>query len=147
MNAQVQSNDVFGFNSAPGDDPFAPKQPAPPTRQDFTNMVLNAYTPQTPNGQFQPAPNGTAPVPLTMSAIPPEEQEPQNEVDKALRKLVNVEHIDEPAEYGRKLTMLKEEKNKAKTMKGKSVPLPPVASGMIGTHATLSQISTVKGVS
>jgi hypothetical protein len=153
--ANFQSNAVFGFNSAPGDDPFAPKQQAPPTHQDFTNRVLNAYVPQapgsvphqTPNGQFQPAPNGTAPVLWTMNDSPPEEQEPQNEVDKALKKLVNVERINEPAEYGRKLTMMKEEEKRKKTIKGKSVPIPPVASGMIGSNATLSHISIVKGVS
>lgn len=72
-----------------------------------------------------------------------EEDEPKSAVEKAMKKLVNVNRIDEPAEYGRKLTMMKgEEKKKPK---GKSVPLPPVASGMIGQNATLSQISTVKG--
>jgi GMP synthase PP-ATPase subunit len=82
-----------------------------------------------------------------MNAISHEEEEPHNEVDKALRKLVNVERIDEPAEYGRKLTMMKEAEKKRKIIKGKSVPIPPTASGMIGANATLSQITTVKGVS
>jgi len=160
MNAPVQSNDVFGLNSAPSDDPFAPKAPGPPTHDDLTNMVMNAYAsqPQTPgaapvpNGQFSPsdaapAPNGTLQpaVPLTMNAVPSEPTEPQNEMDAALAKLVNVERIDEPAEYGRKLTMMaEEEKMKAKAKNGKSVPVAPIGSGMIGPNASLGQISAIR---
>lgn len=158
MNAQVQSNDVFGLNSAPGDDPFAPKAPGPPTHSDLTNMVMNAYAPQPqtpgaapmPNGQYPPnggvpqAPN-TAPVVLTMNAAPPESEEPANEMDAAIKKLVNVERIDEQPDYGRKLTMMKEEEEKMKrTNNGKSVPIAPIGSGMIGQNATLSQISGIK---
>lgn len=33
--------DAFGLNSGPEDDPFAPKAPPPPSRQDFANQVCN----------------------------------------------------------------------------------------------------------
>mmetsp|Transcript_27483 Transcript_27483/g.66742 ORF Transcript_27483/g.66742 Transcript_27483/m.66742 type:complete len:519 (+) Transcript_27483:190-1746(+) len=164
--APVQSNDVFGLNSTPGEDPFAPKAPGPITHNDLTNMVMNAYAPQpqTPgaapmqNGHYTPngagavpnggVPNGTAhpPVTLTMNATPPEPEEPVNEVEAAMKKLVNVERIDEEPDYGRKLTMMKEEEKKQKTANGKSVPIAPVGSGLIGQNATLQQISTVKDV-
>jgi len=159
MNAPVHSTDVFGLNSAPGVDPFAPQAPGPPTHNDLTNMVMNAYAPQPqtpgsapmPTGQFSPnsaapVPNGAyqPAVPLTMNAMPPGPTVPQNEMDAALAKLVNVERIDEPAEYGRKLTMMEAEKNKAKGKNGKSVPIAPIGSGMIGQNASLLQISGVK---
>ncbi|CAJ1966724.1 unnamed protein product [Cylindrotheca closterium] len=157
MNAQVQSNDIFGLNSAPGDDPFAPKAPGPPTHNDLANMVLNAYAPQpqTPgaapmqNGHYGPnggVPNGTSHpgTTLTMNPMAPEEEAPANDVDAVLKKLVNIDRIDEQPDYGRKLTMIKDEEKKKKTKNGKSVPLPPVGSGMIGQNASLQQISTVK---
>lgn len=77
--------------------------------------------------------------------VPTEDDEPQNEFDKALKKLVNVDRIDEPAEAEIKLTMMKqEEANKAP--KGKSKPLPPVGHNIVGGSATLDQIKSVKPV-
>lgn len=39
------------------------------------------------------------------------EEEPANEVDAALKKLVNFDHIDEPAEEKLKLTMKQQEED------------------------------------
>ena len=161
MNSAPPQGDVFGLNSMPGDDPFAPKAPPPPTHQDFTNAILGAYQnapPAAPTangapvaavpGQPQPptpTANGAAPAPMSMTALAntAAEEAPMTELEKAMKNLVNVDHIDSAP---LKLTMKKEEP-KRKSPKGKSVPLPPVASTMVGAGATLSQIrSTNHGV-
>lgn len=124
---------------------------------------MGAYgsQPQTPgaapieNGQYAPhgaTPNGGGAaaqpsVQLTMKPMTEEEEEPIKDAEAALKKLVNFDRIDEQPDYGRKLTMMKEEEKKKKTKNGKSVPLPPVGSGMIGQNASLQQISSVKDVS
>jgi hypothetical protein len=72
------------------------------------------------------------------------EEEPKNPFDAALKKLVNIDHIDEPAEEKLKLTMKKQEEEKAKKNKNKSVPKPPAITQMVGTGATLEQIKSVK---
>jgi hypothetical protein len=150
--------DVFGFGSNPHDDPFAPKPPPPPTHQDFASAILASYqspaAPATPMAGSTAAQNGYANTPdaatngstqsaLTMSmnnlAITVTEDEPISEFEKALKNLVNVDHIDEPAEGEVKLTMIKNEEAK-KTPKGKSIPKPPVGKGMVGENAPLSQI-------
>ena len=115
---------------------------------------MKAYTPQpqTPNGQHQPnggAPNGGTPprgVVLSMNAMHQEEEEQVDEMTKALKKLVNVERIDEAPDYGRKFTMKREEEEKKKSKNGKSVPIAPIGSGMIGQNAPLAQIAKVKDV-
>merc|ERR1712194_480623 len=79
---------------------------------------------------------------LSMNALAitsTEEKEPKSEFEKALTNLVNVDHIDEPAEGEVKLTMMKKEEA-AKTPKGKSIPKPPAGKGMAGSNAPLSQI-------
>lgn len=82
-----------------------------------------------------------------MQALVGAEEEPEeNEFDSVLKKLVNVDRIDEPAAGKTKLTMMREEE-KQKKPKGKSKPLPPVAHGMIGSGATLEQIKSVNPVS
>ena len=200
-----QSNDVFGLNSPPGDDPFAPKAPPPPSYTDLATSVslsfivappqffvsllflqlfgslsdplslhplqiMGAYTspppgaPATPgsaapgtpgaqngfatpqgNGQAAAAPNGG--VTMSMHALTiTEEEKPKDSFDSALKKLVNVDHIDEPAEGEIKLTMMKKEEEKKKK-KGKSEPLPPVASNFVGSGATLADIKTARPVS
>ena len=80
-----------------------------------------------------------------MNALVSTEEEPVSEFDAALQKLVNVDRIDEPAAGKMKLTMMQEEEKK-KTPSNKSKPLPPVAHGMIGKNATLSQIKQVNPV-
>jgi len=154
----------FGFNSSPYDDPFAPKPPPPPPAQDLASLVMGAYqngpTPSTPmagtnpNGwAYSPQENGEgAPPPtnLSMNALvnTVEEEAPVDALTKAMRNLVNFDHIDEPAEGEVKLTMVKKEEAKKKMAKGKSVPLPPVATTLVGTGASLSQIRQVQhGVS
>lgn len=148
------------------DDPFAPK---PPTHRDIASEILGAYgatspasmvtnssvgyeTPHYHPGQplalqddssehhHHQAMNGG----LSMNGLVETEEEPLNPFEAALKKLVNVDHIDEPAEEQIKLTMKKQEEAK-KGKKGKSQPKPPAASQMVGTGATLSQIASVKG--
>ena len=72
------------------------------------------------------------------------EEEPLNPFDAAVKKLVNIDHIDEPAEEQMKLTMKKQEDKTASKNKGKSRGLSPVAKNQVGSQATLSQISSVK---
>ena len=137
---------------AGADDPFAPK---PPTHNDIANEILSAYSASTPTsavgGQFSfdspPAQNGGGPTPpaQNMTAlVEVKEEEPLNPFEAALKKLVNVDHIDEPAEEQLKLTMKAKEDKDAHKNKGKSRGLPPVAKGQVGSQATLAQISSVK---
>ncbi len=148
----------FGFNSMPEDDPFAPRPPPPPPQQDFASMILGAYQnnppPATPTAGGPPEQNGSPYTPqtplqsMTILAVTQEEEGPISELEKAMRNLVNIDHIDEPAEGEIKLTMIKKEEEKRKQKKGKSVPLPPVGATVVGSGATLSQIKEVKhGVS
>eukprot|EP00934_Nitzschia_sp_Nitz4_P004309 Nitzschia sp. Nitz4//scaffold61_size107673//71490//73388//NITZ4_004246-RA/size107673-snap-gene-0.118-mRNA-1//-1//CDS//3329555743//4299//frame0 len=150
--------DVFGMNSMPDDDPFAPKPPAPPTRQDYTNAILEAYQspavtpmaarppataapgsspPPQPQGQFTPQSMGA----LTNTEV---EEAPMSALEKAMKNLVNVDHIDEPAEGEVKLTMIKKEEAKKKQPGNKSTPLPPVATNLVGKGASLAQIRETK---
>lgn len=162
MNSMAPQGDIFGLNSPPGDDPFAPKPPPPPSQQDFTNAILGAYQyapPATPTaapvppGQppvQTPESNGGAPQSLSMNVLTntAENEAPMTALEKAMRNLVNVDHIDEPAEGEFKLTMVKKEEEKKKTPTNKSVPLPPVATTVVGSGASLAQIREVKhGVS
>jgi len=153
------SVDVFGLHSALVQDPFAPRAPLPVTQQDMTNAILASYqspgsaAPQTPMANNAgaasslatpgtPHANGTnGGVTLSMNqlSLTSTNEKPKSEFEKALSNLVNVDHIDEPAEAGVKLTMMKREEAK-KVVKGKSVPKPPVGMGMAGSNAPLSQI-------
>lgn len=72
---------------------------------------------------------------------------PQSELEKAMKKLVNVDRIDEPAEQEIKLTMMKKEEEAKKAKSGKSKGIAPVATGMVGSNATLEHIKAVKPVS
>ena len=75
-----------------------------------------------------------------------DDSEPKSGIEIAMKRLVNIERIDEPAEAEVKLTMLQKEEAK-KAPKGKSRGLPPVAQGFVGQQATLAQIQEVKPVS
>lgn len=188
-----QPRDVFGLASPPEEDPFAPKPPPPPSRDDiarevrllrvflslflslyltffFRLQILGAYSAPTtpagmappnqfasPNGEASPQMNGHTPQievngggRLSMNTLAitaeAEEEEELDPVQAAMRKLVNIDRIDEPAEEKYKLTMMQKEE-KDKTPKNKSKALPPVASGYVGANATLEQIKTVKPVS
>lgn len=157
MSSPPPQGDTFGLNSMPGEDPFAPKPPPPPTAQDFQTAILGAYQagpPVTPTAAATgavppgegPVPNGSpAGQPMSMNALTntATEEAPMTALEKAMRNLVNVDHIDEPAEGEIKLTMIKKEEEKKKTPKNKSVPLPPVATKVVGSGATLSQIKSV----
>lgn len=70
-----------------------------------------------------------------------QEEEDKDPFHAALKKLVNIDRIDMPADGAYKLTMKEEEKKKKA---GKSEPIKPVANNMVGSGATLSQISSVK---
>jgi hypothetical protein len=158
-----------GFGAG-ADDPFAPK---PPTQNDLASDILKAYNSNTPSSQYQPGqpfsfdshgqplhqqPNGEygapqqpygggSPAGLNMNGFAitdGEEVEPQNPFDKMLKKLVNFDHIDEPAEEQMKLSLKKQEEEKAKKNKNRSVPLPPAASRVVGSGATLKEIAKVK---
>lgn len=149
------SSDPFGLNPSPYDDPFAPKPPPPPTHQDLASAILASYAappgvPVTPMAGSQQ--NGFSETPDTMQsngpgpglsmnelAITVTEEAPKSEFEKALQKLVNIDHIDEPAEGEVKLTMMKKEEAQ-KAQNGKSRPKPPVGVGFVGQNAPLSQI-------
>jgi hypothetical protein len=156
--APIQNGDPFGLYSPPVEDPFAPKPPPPPTHRDLASAILASYqmapsTPMagsmtngysySPDGAQSSMMNGTISSPPEQSmsslAITVTEEEPQSEFEKALKNLVNVDHIDEPAEGEVKLTMIKKEEAK-KAPKGRSVPKPPVGKGFVGENAPLSQI-------
>lgn len=83
---------------------------------------------------------GDAPQ-LSMNAAFEEKEEPKSELEEAMSKLVNFDHIDEPAEKEIKLTMAREEEKKKKS---KTSALPPAGTGYLGSNATLSQIKEVK---
>lgn len=84
--------------------------------------------------------NGSPPVQsMNNLALAVTEEEPQSAFEKALKNLVNVDHIDEPAEGELRLTMIKKEEAK-KAPKGRSIPRPPAGKGMVGENAPLSQI-------
>jgi hypothetical protein len=115
------------------------------------------YGGQYPPGQ--PYPPGGQPQPpqqhltlenggLSMSALSnTEEEAPADPVMKAVKNLVNIDNIDQPAEREIKLSMKKQEEEKARKVKdGKSRGLPPVAKNIVGSQASLAQISEVKKV-
>lgn len=156
------AGDPFGFGQpVPVDDPFAPKPPPQATRDDITNSILSAYGSQ-PQGGGQPQQQGHPPHPgqqmatmngnlansgmpsynggLAAPAPPPEKK--LSEFEKAMKRLVNVDRIDEPAEQEYKLTIKKEEEKKTKD--GRSKGMAPVATGLVGSNATLDQIKEVK---
>jgi len=153
------TNEVFGMNSPPGEDPFAPKGAGPPSHNDLANAILGAYTSPTassqgtpgaasqlsPGQQQQQTPQSfsLAPAnPVATNALVNAKEEPANELEAALGRLVNVDQIDVPASAMR-LTMMQEEEKKKKRPSGKSQPLPPVAHNIVGANATLSQIKQV----
>jgi hypothetical protein len=111
-------------------------QPPPPQQQQQGQQ-------QQQQGQPQSNGNGHAST-LTMGGLAQTEEAPVSAMEAAMRKLVNFDRIDEPAEQQIKLTMKKQEDEKAKKNKGHSRGLPPSALGQVGTAATLSQINSVK---
>jgi len=151
-------HDPFGLHSNMAnvnDDPFAPKPPPPPSQQDFASAILASYqtgpgTPLAPGTPGTPHTNGTtngygaggAGVALNMNAlaITTVQEPPKSEFEKALSNLVNVDHIDEPAEGEIKLTMIKKQEATRKLPNGKSIPKPPAGVGMVGSNAPISQI-------
>lgn len=123
------------------------------THQDLTNAVLGAYqspppaaAPQTPMAdryEATPATPQNGGVALSMNTLtiaPAADEKPKSDFEKALCNLVNIDHIDEPAEGEIKLTMMQKEEKRKKQITGKSVPKPPVGMGMVGANAPLAQI-------
>ncbi|KAL7567764.1 hypothetical protein ACA910_000519 [Epithemia clementina (nom. ined.)] len=142
------------YDSYASEDPFAPKAAPPATHSQKANEILSAYASpsQMPGGYGSPdlktgndlalvTTNGSSPGSMAMMNF--EEEEPLNPFDAALKKLVNVDHIDQPAEVH---LAVKKKENEADTMKkkGKSKGLPPAAHQVVGGQATLAQISEVK---
>jgi len=149
---------VFGLHSTRVEDPFAPKLPPPVTHQDLTNAILASYQfptpgtaepqtlmadagapPTTPGTPHTPGTNGGVTLSMNQLTLTALEEKPKSDFEKALSNLVNVDHIDEPAEGEFKLTMMRTE-NARNVVNGKSVPKPPVGAGMISSNAPLSQI-------
>ena len=140
------------------DDPFAPKAP---TQNEMLTSVLGLYsnppsTPTTPSAPPQPnfqspsvppsTPNGvnlTMNAPLTITQD--EEDAPKSAFDKALSNLVNFDDISAPADKDIQEAMKKKLEEQKRTG-NKSKPLPPAANNMVGSGATLAQISQVKPV-
>ena len=81
---------------------------------------------------------------FTMNGLVETEEKPSDPFEAALKKLVNVDHIDEPAQEKLKLARKKEEEENKKKRMGKSQPKPPAAQQIVGSQATLSQIQSVK---
>ena len=136
------------YVAAPG-----PPLPGTPAAAVSPQGAAPAASPGNEAFQAPPAQNGHGPAvtnnALTMNSYAittVEDDKPKNGIEAAMRRLVNVDRIDEPAEAELKLTMLQKEEAK-KAPKGKSKGLPPVAAGMVGTQATLSQIQEIKPVS
>jgi len=149
------SYDAYG-GAAPVDDPFAPK---PPTHSDIASGIMSAYGPTTPapaagapalmspdaaapteNGGETPQTNGQG-----MTMLKFEEEEPLNPFEAAMKHLVNVDHIDQPAAAKLKSNLKKEQEEEEKMKKkGTSKGLPPAAANVVGHQATLGQISEVK---
>jgi hypothetical protein len=149
------------------DDPFAPKVPS---QNEMLTSVLGLYgqapsTPSTPGAP--PQPNFQSPVAppsgscvnssvnfgntnLSMNAplsiVNDEEEAPKSAFDKALNSLVNFDDISAPAD--RDIEKARQKKLEEQKIKGnKSKALPPVANSVVGSGATLTQISQVKAVS
>lgn len=142
------------FDSYAPEDPFAPKAAPPVTHTQMTSEILSAYASPTAStavsgyaGFTTPDANDRALVttngesPGSMMKF--EEEKPLNPYDAALKKLVNVDHIDQPAEA---LLTVKKKEDETVVMKkkGKSKGLPPAAHQVVGGQATLSQISEMK---
>jgi hypothetical protein len=99
----------------------------------------------TPGGYSQPSTNGgVSSLNMNQLTITETEEAPKNPFEATLKKLVNFDNIDQPADEQIKLTMKQQEDEKAKKARNKSVPLPPAAARVVGSGATLSQIATVK---
>jgi len=171
--AVVASRDPYGLAQPMSayDDPFVPKPPPPATCNDIAKSILNAYGPPSQPGEQGHAPpqqpgQAGQPLPITngdqtradeLTRCPPltiygglnfasnEEEKPLSDMEKAMKRLVNVDRIDEPAEKEYTLTMKKETERVTKD--GKSKGLPPVATGLVGSNATLDHIKQVKPVS
>jgi hypothetical protein len=104
------------------------------------------------NGDAPPMENGGSvpggpPAPLSMNALVETEEKPENPFEAALKKLVNIDRIDEPAPEQLSLTMKKKEDENAKKLAKKSMPKPPAAARQVGSAATLAHISEVKAKS
>ena len=75
------------------------------------------------------------------------EEKPLSEFEKAMKKLVNIERIDEPAEQDYLVFMKTKNEEQKKAKDGKSRGKPPAAVGLVGSNATLDHIKSVKPVS
>jgi hypothetical protein len=118
------------------------------------HQILNAYAAPPPHPTM-PQQGGPAPMPGNqptfngghMPNAGAIEEKPLSELEKALKKLVNIERIDEPAEQEYVSISKKKEEEQKKSKDGKSRGKPPAAVGVVGSGATLDHIKTVKPVS
>ncbi|KAI2512322.1 hypothetical protein MHU86_1984 [Fragilaria crotonensis] len=80
-------------------------------------------------------------APLTITNE--EEDAPKTAFDKALSSLVNFDDISAPADKDIQEAMRKKQEEQTRKS-NKSKALPPAANNMVGSGATLAQISQVK---
>lgn len=142
----MNGNHMGGYGSpppaAPGGGYYQPGQPY--------GVVPNGSNPTNNGGYYNDTNGTTAGVTLSMNKLTMTEtlvvaeEKPSNPFEAAMKKLVNIDHIDEPAEEQYKLTMKQQEDERLKKLKNKSAPLPPAAARVVGSGATLREISTVK---
>lgn len=166
----MATGDPLGMNGY--HDPFAPKPPSSSDvandilKAYSSTSPTNGYGAPPSSGQYQPGQpfaNGGA-MPAGAQGPPPPQPgtpklsmnsglaltetaaatEAQNPFDAAMKKLVNFDNIDQPAEEQLKLTMKQKDDDAKKKNQFKSKPLPPAANRVVGSGATLSQISGVK---
>jgi len=154
--APAQS-DVFNlYQPTPFDDPFAPKPPPPKTHDDIANTILGAYgnspdvtlSENNPNIQLMLG-NGPSHMPDSNfhAQSADSDTQPIDEVNSLMQKLTNFDRIDEPRTSLMSLDMKKREEEKEKEKmknRGKSIAIPPVSKGVVGSGATLDQIKTTK---
>jgi hypothetical protein len=99
----------------------------------------------TPMGYSQEQSNGSvATLSMNKLTLTDSDETPKNPFEATLKKLVNIDHIDQPADEQIKLTMKQQEDERAKKNRNKSVPLPPAAARVVGSGATLKDIAKVK---
>lgn len=130
----------MGYGAPPLPQPSGYYQPGQPYQPD-TSAPGGYYNQQ----QQQPQQlNGDVPLNMNGLAITESGEAPKNPFEATLQKLVNFDNIDQPADAQYKLTMKKQEDELAKKNRNKSVPFAPAGARVVGSGATLQQISTVK---
>jgi len=126
----------------------APTSPPPQQQQQFEQPHLaNGGTNLREDHVLEKQSSNQGVLSMNGDLNPALEEAPLSDAEQALKKLVNLDHINEAPEAQVKLTMKRKEENTKKTKNGKSRPLPPAAQGYVGNDASLQQIKEVKPTS